>query len=70
MSERWKYQIKSGLFFGLAMSVIIGIWEVYISSFSEVFLNYRYYLRIGILTLAGIFFVGYFHWKEKQKQQK
>lgn len=30
----------------------------------------QFYVRAGIMTILGIFFVGYFNWREKEKENK
>jgi type IV secretory pathway TrbL component len=68
MSERWKYQIKSGGFFALVMTLIFSLWESYISSFEEAFFSKIFIVRLILFLLSGIFAVGYFNWKEKMKK--
>ena len=67
MSERWKYQIKSGLPFGLLLPIVLGLLDWYGTSFSEAFFTLKFLISLLVFLLGGIFVVGYFNWKEVQK---
>jgi energy-coupling factor transporter transmembrane protein EcfT len=69
MSERWKYQVKHGLFYGILMAVLTALWKLTDNTFKEAFLTWNFLLRVVIFVLVGIFLVGYFNWKEKQKSK-
>lgn len=70
MSERWQYQIKTGLFYGILASILLTLFELVEKSFSDAFLTYTFMLRVVVLILAGIFLVGYSNWKSKEKLKK
>ena len=67
MSERWKYQIKSGLPFGLLLPIVLGLLDWYGTSFSEDFFTLKFLISLLVFLLGGIFVIGYYNWKEVQK---
>jgi len=69
MSERWKYQIKKGLPFGLIMPILITAIDAYGTSFKDAFLSQRFLTMLGVFMFAGIFIIGYSYWREKQKNE-
>ena len=70
MSERWKYQIKTGLPFGLLMPVAMTTFEWYYSSFTEAFFSLKFLVKLGIFLFVGIFLIGYSNWKAKKKDEE
>lgn len=70
MSPRWKYQIKSGLPFGLLMPVVLGVIEWFGTSFSEAFLTLKFLISLLVFLFGGIVVIGYFNWKEVQKNEE
>jgi cytochrome c biogenesis factor len=67
MSERWKCQIKSGLPFGLLLPIVLGLFDWYGTSFSEAFFTIKFLISLLVFLLGGIFVIGYYNWKEVQK---
>ena len=67
MSERWKYQIKSGGFWGLFMTLFMTFFEHKEATFAEQFTHPKFYFRAVIYLVMGIFVLGYFNWKAKVK---
>jgi hypothetical protein len=67
MSERWKCQIKSGLPFGLLLPIVLGLLDWYGTSFSEAFFTLKFLISLLVFLLGGIFVIGYYNWKEVQK---
>lgn len=65
MSERWKYQLKYGLIWGLLVSFITAAFDLYSMTFQEVYLSEKNTIRTVLFVLAGIFVVSYFSWKKK-----
>lgn len=70
MSDRWKYQIKSGLPFGLLLPIFITALDWYGTSFEEAFLTQKFMISLAVFLFAGIFIIGYFNWREKQKNEE
>lgn len=70
MSERWKYQIKAGLPFGLLMPILLTCFEWYGTSFSEAFFTKKFLVYLAVFLFAGIFVIGYFNWAEHKKNQE
>ena len=69
MGERWKYQIKIGLFWGLFMSLFNVLFELQEKSLGIQFSTPNFYLRAIVFILVGIFFLGYINWKAKVKRE-
>jgi len=63
MSERWNYQIKIGLFWGLFMSIM----SVFMSekTLAEEMGNSNIYWKLILNVVVGIFVMGYLFWKGK-----
>jgi hypothetical protein len=69
MSERWKYQLKMGGFWGIFMVIFMTLFELQEKTISQQLADRNFYIRaIGYLVI-GIFFLGYFNWKEKIKRE-
>ena len=69
MSERWKYQIKMGGFWGLFMVVFMTLFELQEKPFMQQLSDRNFYIRaVGYITI-GIFILGYFNWREKLKRE-
>lgn len=69
MSERWKYQIKSGGFWGLFMigfTTIFGLKEM---SFMQQISTPNFYIRVAGYLVLGIFVLGYINWRAKVKNE-
>jgi predicted transporter len=69
MSERWKYQIKTGAFWGIFMSVFNVLFEIQEKPLAVQLSSQVFYLRAVVFLLVGIFLLGYVNWKQKVKQQ-
>nr|WP_309757303.1 hypothetical protein [Flavobacterium sp.] len=68
MSERWKYQIKMGGIWGVFMTVFNVLFNIKEIPFSVQVATLNFYIRAATFILIGIFVLGYFTWKSKQKQ--
>lgn len=71
MNERWKYQLKKGLPFGIVMPIIITLFEWYGTSetFGQAFFTLRFLLKFIVFMALGIFLIGYSYWREKAKNE-
>jgi hypothetical protein len=69
MSERWKYQIKTGAFWGIFMSVFNLLFEIQEKPLMVQLSAPAFYFRALVFVLLGIFVLGYVNWKQKAKQQ-
>lgn len=69
MSERWKYQIKTGGIWGLFMVVFMTLFELKEKPFMEQITSYNFYLRAVIYIAIGIFGLGYYNWRQMQKNK-
>jgi len=67
MSERWKHQIKIGLFWGLFMTFFNVLFEIKEKPLSVQFTTPNFYIRLIVFTVFGIFLLGYFNWKAKSR---
>ncbi|WP_298139955.1 hypothetical protein [Flavobacterium sp.] len=70
MSERWKYQLKMGGFWGLFMVVFMTLFELKEKTVSQQLSEANFYIRAITYIVIGIFVLGYFNWKEKEKREK
>ena len=68
MTERWKYQIKTGGFWGIFMTVFNILFELKQFSFLEQISKPTFYIRLVVYIIVGIFVLGYFNWKAKLKK--
>ena len=69
MSKRWKYQLKYGVIWGLLVSFVTASFDLFNMTFEEVYLTKKNIIRTSYFVLAGIFFVSYFSWKKKTKEE-
>ena len=63
MSERWKFQIKIGLFWGVLMSVFNLLFEIQEHTIREQLSKPGFYFRAINFIVVGIFVLGYINWK-------
>jgi hypothetical protein len=68
MNERWKYQIKTGGGWGIFMSVFMILFEIKEVPFLEQVSKPSFYIRALAYIAVGIFILGYFNWKAKNKR--
>ncbi|WP_298156087.1 hypothetical protein [Flavobacterium sp.] len=68
MSERWKFQVRMGLFWGIFMSVFQLLFELNETPALLQLNNKWFYIRLLLQILAGIFVVGYFSWTSREKK--
>jgi ABC-type transport system involved in Fe-S cluster assembly fused permease/ATPase subunit len=54
MNDRWKYQVKTGLPWGIFMTVLN---------------DGQFYFRLICFLLFGVFVLGYSSWKAKTKRE-
>ncbi|MFN8324178.1 MAG: hypothetical protein U0T80_00190 [Flavobacteriaceae bacterium] len=66
MIERWKYQVKVGLFWGLFMSVF-NLFFNKDKTMSEQLVSQEFYIRLFVFSVGGVFVLGYIMWKQKEK---
>jgi hypothetical protein len=69
MSERWKYQLKTGLFWGIFMTLFNVLFEIKEKSLSEQFTSPNLYIRLVVFSAVGIFILGYFTWRAKKTSE-
>ena len=69
MTERWKYQIKTGGFWGLFMTIFMALFQMKEIPLSVQFTSFQFYFRFVVFMLVGIFVLGYSSWKAKNKRQ-
>ncbi len=68
MSERWKYQIKMGGIWGLFMTVFNVLFDLKETPFTAQVAAPAFYFKAFAYILVGIFVLGYYTLKCKQKQ--
>jgi hypothetical protein len=69
MSERWKYQIKMGGFWGVFMVIFMTLFQLKEKTIAEQLSDTNFYIRAVGYIVIGIFVLGYFNWKEKIKRE-
>jgi len=69
MSDRWKYQLKMGGFWGVFMVVFMTLFELKEKTVSQQLSDNNFYVRAVSYIVIGIFVLGYFSWKEKVKRE-
>lgn len=70
MSERWRYQIKTGGFWGLFMIAFTTLFSIKEKPISGLITTPDFYFRCVGFLLFGVFFLGYSSWKAKIKRQE
>ena len=69
MTERWKYQLKTGGFWGVFMIVFTTVFALKEKPFAIQIADSNFYFRaIGFLVF-GVFAIGYSSWKSKIKRE-
>ena len=68
MSERWKYQVYSGAFWGIFMTVFMALFEMKENPIADQLSSFQFYFRFVTFTVVGIFVLGYVNWKAKEKR--
>jgi hypothetical protein len=68
MSERWKFQLKSGGIWGLFMSLFFLLFNMKEQPIVFQLEHYEFWLRTAFYLIIGIFGLGYYNWKQKVKR--
>jgi len=63
MNDRWKYQLKMGLFWGIFMNFFMILMDD--KTLIEQVYSIDFYIRVLVYIAVGVFFMGYITWKEK-----
>ena len=66
MSERWKFQLRSGLIFGLVYTIMMCLMNE--NSLEDQFSSTKFYIRIFANILVGVFVIGYLMWKGRYEK--
>jgi hypothetical protein len=69
MSERWKYQIKTGGFWAVFMIVFMTLFDWKEKPILNELTTPYFYIKVVVYLATGIFFVGYFSWKAKNGKE-
>ena len=69
MSERWKYQIKNGVTWGVFMTFFMILFDIKQVPLAEQISKPEFYFRALAYVAIGIFVLGYFTWKSKNKKE-
>lgn len=69
MSERWKYQIKTGTFWGIFMSIFMILFDIKEHSIEQQIGKPEFWIRTIAYLALGIFVLGYINWKGKMKRE-
>lgn len=66
MSERWTFQLKSGLIFAFVFTFMMCVMNE--KSLEIQFNSTNFYIRILTNILVGVFVIGYFKWKGQDEK--
>lgn len=69
MTERWKYQLKTGGFWGVFMIVFTTAFALKEKPFATQISDSGFYIRVVGFLLFGVFALGYSSWKAKIKRE-
>jgi len=69
MSERWKYQLKVGLPWGIFMSIVMVFFGVSDKPFMEQIQSGFFYFQMACFLIVGVFVLGYSSWKSKIRRE-
>ena len=69
MSEKWKYQIKTGGIWGVFMVVFTTLFNWNEKPLAEQLSTTNFYVRALSYVATGVFILGYFNWKAKVKRE-
>ena len=69
MSERWKYQIKTGGLWGLIIAVVIPTLDLFQLSFEQAFFSKHNFIRTAYFVTFGVCLIGYLSWRKKVKSE-
>jgi hypothetical protein len=69
MTERWKYQLKTGGFWGVFMIIFTTVFALKEKPFATQITDSNYYIRAAGFLLFGVFALGYSSWKAKIKRE-
>lgn len=61
--------MKMGGFWGVFMTVFMTLFEIKEKPLMEQITSYNFYLRAVVYISVGIFVLGYYNWKQKEKSQ-
>lgn len=69
MNERWKYQLKVGLPWGIFMTVFMALFNVNEKPLAELVQTWFFYFQMVMFLLVGVFVLGYSSWKSKTRRE-
>ena len=70
MSERWKYQLKTGGIWGVLMIVFSILFTLKEKPLAVQLSSPNFYIRSALYLISGVFLLGYFNWKSKKKAEE
>ena len=70
MSERWRYQIKTGGLWGVLMIIFSIVFSIKEKPLAVQLSSPNFYIRSVVYIAMGVFVLGYFNWKAKKKQEE
>lgn len=68
MSERWRYQIKFGIFLAICISFFYSFF-MNENQFFEQIKSKQFYIWVLLQLISGIFIGGYISWKMNDKKK-
>ncbi len=67
MSEKWKYQLRMGIIWGLFMSVFNLLFNLQSQSLVQQLQSSGFYVRAVLFIVVGVFVLGNYNWNKKNK---
>lgn len=69
MSERWKFQLLSGMKFGVFMTLFMTGFTCLTEGSFAPFFRFSFLYMLAVLVAAGVFVKGYYDWRELQRRR-
>ena len=67
MGEKWKYQLKMGIIWGLFMSVFNLLFNLQSQPLVQQLQSSGFYVRAVLFIVVGVFVLGNYNWNKKNK---
>jgi len=70
MNDRWKHQVKTGLPWGIFMTVLMALFQMKEKPLLIQLNDGQFYFRLVCFLLFGVFVLGYSSWKALVNRRK
>ena len=68
MNKIWKRRLKIGSVWGISSAVIASLFEIDNQTFDEIFLTYKFLIKLAVFLVLGIFVFAYGITIDQQKK--